>query len=136
MRRSSVRRRRRSAMSICSRRCCTTIWRNWSMTASSGGRWCCRSLLRFEALRHRRQANHEAGAVGSSVALAGGLDLDRAAVGLGHRADDRKTQAEGAAAVAGAADETLEEGLAQVLGHARAVVFDDQAGLAVTVQAA
>ena len=47
-------------------------------------------------------------------------------MGLGHGADDRETQAEGAAAVTGAADEALEERVAQVLGHARAVVLDDE----------
>ena len=47
-------------------------------------------------------------------------------MGLGDRADDREAEAEGAAAIAGAADEALEEGVTQVLGHARAVVLDDE----------
>ena len=50
-------------------------------------------------------------------------------MGLGDGADDREAEAEGATAVAGAADEALEQGVAQVLGHARAVVLDDQEGL-------
>jgi hypothetical protein len=56
-------------------------------------------------------------------------------VGLGHGANDRETQTEGATAVAGAADKTLEQGLAQVLGHAGAIVLDDQQSLAVIAEA-
>jgi hypothetical protein len=38
------------------------------------------------------------------------LERDRAAIGLGYGAHDRETESEGAASVAGAAYETLEQG--------------------------
>ena len=59
------------------------------------------------------------------------VDGDRAAVGVDDGGDDREAEAERAAAVAGAADEALEQRLADLGGDARAVVGDDELGGAV-----
>ncbi len=52
-------------------------------------------------------------------------------MGAGHGVDDREAEAEGAAAVAGAADEPLEQRRGEVGRHARPVVGDDQLDAAV-----
>ena len=61
----------------------------------------------------------------------GVLEHDVAAVGLGDHAHDRQPQAAGGAAVARAADEALEDALAQLGGHAGAVVLHGEDDVAV-----
>src|SRR3954471_21240468 len=68
----------------------------------------------------RRQPHHEP----RSAAVERGLEADGAVVGLRDRADDREAEAARSAAVARAAEEALEDLVAQVLRDTRAVVLD------------
>ena len=79
--------------------------------------------------RRRREAHDEAGA--RSRRPPG----DAAAVRVRHGAHDRQAQADGAAAVALAADEALEDLVAQLGRDARAVVLDGEHDLAVVAVA-
>ena len=103
--------------------------RRSSTTGCGAGRWSCRSSSRSDADGVRRPArrralgaaapigiaDHEAGA----GAVLGRLQLDRAAVRLGHRAHDRQPQPGAAAAVAAAAHEALEHPLLRARAGSR-----------------
>ncbi len=72
--------------------------------------------------RQPRQADDEARAAAARAICS----VDAAAVRLGDGLDDRQAEAERAAAVAGAAHEALEQRRRELVGHAGAVVLDDQ----------
>src|SRR5215218_4768855 len=68
----------------------------------------------------RRQAHHEPRA----AAVERRLEADGAVVGLRDRADDREAQTARSPAVAGAAEEALEDLVTQLVGDPGAVVLD------------
>src|SRR5207249_8523884 len=75
----------------------------------------------------RGQAHDEARA----PAIVAWLELDAAPVRLRDGLDDRESQPEGAAAVAGAANEALEQRRSELGGHSRPVVLDHERRLPV-----
>ena len=136
---------RRSARSTCCSRCCTTTSPRSSTSACAAGRWCCRSSSRCSAAIPAAPPSPRPSSAGerplpscAGASTAGMVTTKRAPPSGGvssatsppwesrDGADDRQAEADRAAAVALAADEAVEDALAQLGVDARAVVGDHE----------